>query len=179
MSTRKLVALEHVSLDGFLAGPNGELEWIRGVDDDELWNYVSPITAAADTAVFGRVTYGIMAGYWPTAGAGPDATQHDIDHSRWLNGATKLIVSKSLESAPWGASDVAQLVRDADDIARLKAQPGANMLIIGSASVVRECTRLGLIDEYWIKLNPILLGGGTPLFPTRDTRLDLQLVDSR
>ena len=178
MSPRKIVLLEHVSLDGFLAGPNGEMDWIR-VDDPAMWDDVKALTDAADTAIFGRTTYEMMESYWPTAGDAPGASQHDIDHSRWLNNSTVIVVSRTLESARWGASGQAQVIKDTTTLRALKDQPGANMLLIGSASLARECARLGLIDDYQINVNPVILGGGTPLFPQLTTSRTLELVASR
>src|SRR6266542_2453188 len=134
---RKLVLLEHVSLDGFVAGPNGEMDWISV--DDELFDYVHPIVASADTAIFGRVTYELMQAYWPTAGDSPDATRHDVEHSRWLNNATKLVFSRTLTAAPWGTSGSVQLIKDnvADEVRRIKQQPGSDLVMIGSASLAR------------------------------------------
>src|SRR5438105_15071532 len=99
---RRLVLLEHVSLDGYLAGPAGEMDWIRV--DDEMWEHVHPIVDTADTAVWGRVTYEMMVGYWPTAPDAPNASAHDVHHGRWLNRATKIVFSRTLDSAPWSAS---------------------------------------------------------------------------
>lgn len=178
MSPRKIVLLEHVSLDGFLAGPNGEMDWIR-VEDDAMWDDVKALTDAADTAIFGRTTYEMMESYWPTAGDAPGASQHDIDHSRWLNNSSVIVVSHTLESARWGASGQAQVVNDTAALRALKDQPGANMLLIGSASVARECARVGLIDDYRVNVNPVILGGGTPLFPQLTTGRTLELVASR
>jgi dihydrofolate reductase len=179
MSPRQVILLEHVSLDGFLAGPNGEMDWIHL--DEELFDAVNSITSTADTALFGRITYSMMEGYWPHAADQPGASRHDVEHSRWLNGATKLVFSNTLESAPWGPSGTATLVRDdpASAVRRLKQQPGADMLLVGSASLARTLIAHGLIDDYWLNLNPVILGGGTPLFPSRPTPLDLTLVASR
>ena len=176
---RKVVLLEHVSLDGFLAGPQGEMDWIS-VDDD-IWEYVIPVTEAADTAIFGRVTYQMMESYWPTAADSPQATRHDIDHARWLNGATKLVFSKTLPAAPWGATGTATLVNDdsVEVMHTLKQQPGRDLVLIGSASLARTFIRLGLIDEYRLNLNPVVLGGGTPLFPDAADMRQLELVASR
>jgi dihydrofolate reductase len=179
-SRRKLVLLEHISLDGFLAGPNGEMDWIRV--GDEVWDYVDPLTAAADTAVFGRVTYQMMASYWPAAADGQAATKHDIDHARWVNGARKLVASRTLAAAPWGKWDNVTLVRDdfAAEIRARKQQPGKDMLLIGSASLARSLIGEGLIDEYRITVNPVVLGGGAPLFPGGVMApLDLCLVEAR
>ena len=82
-----------MSLDGFVAGPNGDMEWLH--IDDEIWDDVTPVIDSADTGVYGRVTYELMAAYWPTAADASDATPHDIHHSRWANGATKLVFRKS------------------------------------------------------------------------------------
>jgi dihydrofolate reductase len=136
MSSRKMVLLEHVSLDGLLAGPHGEMDWIR-VDDPALWDDVKALTDAADTAIFGRTTCEMMEAYWPTAGDAPEASQHDIDHSRWLNRSTVIVVSRTLGSARWGASGQAQVVHDPTALRPLKDHPGANLLLIGSASLAR------------------------------------------
>src|SRR3954470_14000335 len=120
---RRIVLLEHMSLDGFLAGPNGEMEWIR-VDDDAMWEYVTALTANADTAIFGRTTYQMMESYWPTAGDAPDASQHDRDHSNWLNNSRVLVVSKSMRAARWGATREAEVVRDVAELGALRAQSG-------------------------------------------------------
>jgi dihydrofolate reductase len=175
---RKLIVLEHMSLDGFLAGPNGEMDWIRGVDQDAMWEYVNPIALSADTAVFGRVTYGMMESYWPTAGDQPNASRHDIDHSQWLNGATKLLLSKTLSAAKWGDTGSARVVHDVAELRQIKQESGGDMLLIGSASVARECIALALADELRINVNPVILGGGTPLFPNVQTPTTLRLVAS-
>ncbi len=176
---RKIVLLEHLSLDGYLAGPNGEMDWIR--IDDELWDYIGPLTDEADAAVFGRVTYEMMAGYWPTAADQPTATQHDVDHSAWLKKAARIVFSQTLTEAPWGSWGGSQVIARVDpgQIEALKQQPGKNLLLIGSVSLAREFIAQGLIDEYYLNVNPALLGGGKPLFPDAGTRQTLELVGSR
>lgn len=173
---RSVILLMHVSLDGFVAGPNGEMDWIRF--DDEQIDDVAEITASADTALFGRVTYQMMAGYWPTAADDPAASKHDIDHARWVNPAPKLVFSRTLESVEW---ENARIVRDnmAAEITRLKAQPGKNLLMIGSATTAHTFMQLGLIDEYRINVNPVVLGGGLPLFAGVKQRFDLKRVGAK
>jgi dihydrofolate reductase len=172
---RKVSLLEHVSLDGFMAGPNGEMDWIRA--DDELFDAGAQVTDAADTAIYGRVTYEMMAGYWPTAGEQPGAGRHDIEHARWVNAATKLVFSRTLESSDW-ANTVFVKGDIAGTIVAMKQQPGKNLVLIGSVSLAREFIRLGLVDEYWINVNPVVLGGGMPLFPDTGARTDMTLVGS-
>src|SRR3979409_1602991 len=91
---RKLVLFMHTSLDGFVAGPNGEMDWIKV--DDEMFEYVGKRTNGADTALYGRVTYQMMEGDWPTAADRPNATKHDIEHSRWYNKVAKIVLSRTM-----------------------------------------------------------------------------------
>lgn len=172
---RKVIALEHMSLDGFCAGPNGEMDWI--VVDNEIFDVVAPITDKADTALYGRITYGMMEGYWPTAASQPDASKHDIEHSNWYNAVTKIVCTKTLKNdAPPNTRFIGENIPQ--EIERLKAQPGRNILLIGSLSVAQLLSAHGIIDEYWINVNPVVLGQGTPLFQQTD-RLNLRLIESR
>jgi dihydrofolate reductase len=166
----------HISLDGYVAGPNGEMDWIRF--DGDLIDDVKKITDSSDTALFGRKTYEMMAYYWPTAAEQPDASQHDKDHAAWVNPAPKLVFSKMLAEATWNNS---RIIRDnfADEIAAIKSQPGKNLLMIGSATTAHEFMRQNLIDHYRININPVVLGGGMPLFPKLETPLNLELSKSR
>lgn len=175
---RKLVLLEHVSLDGYLAGPNGDMRWIRF--DEELAAQIQPAFDGCDTAVWGRVTYEMMANYWPTAANGPDASDHDRHHGAWVNAATKLVFSRTLERAPWGADAEATIVREdaATAIARLKTQPGGDMILVGSASLARACIAADLVDDYYLDIIPVVIGGGTRLFPD-GANVPLRLVEER
>lgn len=176
---RKITMLEHVSLDGYLAGPRGEMDWISV--GDEMWDFVDPLTDNADAAIFGRRTYEMMLSYWPTAGDGPNASAHDKNHSRWLNDATKVLVSSSTQDASWAGRDNVTVVRDdlAGRMQALKQQPGKGMLLIGSVSVARALIGEGLIDEYRLMLNPVVLGEGMPLYPDSGARQQLELVESK
>jgi len=124
------------------------------------------------------VTYQMMADYWPTVGESSDATKHDIDHARWVNHAPKLVFSRTLENVEWQNS---RIVRDhfPEEIARLKQQPGKNLLMIGSTTTAHTFTQLGLIDEYRINVNPVVLGGGSPLFAGIKAPINLQLVSAK
>src|SRR6185295_1864698 len=96
---RKVVLLMHTSLDGFMAGPHGEMDWITF--DEELADEVGKITDNADTALYGRITYDMMESYWPTAAEGPTASRHDVQHANWVNNALKIVFSKSLKETNW------------------------------------------------------------------------------
>jgi dihydrofolate reductase len=173
---RNVISLMHVSLDGFVAGPNGEMDWIRF--DDELVDEVADLTATADTALFGRVTYQMMEGHWPTAAESPTASKHDIDHARWVNNAPKIVFSRTLENVAWKNS---RIVRDniPEEITRLKQQPGKNLLMIGSTNTAHTFMQLGLIDEYRLNVNPVVLGKGIPLFAEIQDPINLQLLNAK
>lgn len=158
---RKVIALMHISLDGYTAGPNGELEW--AIVDEEIHKDVGNTLATVDTALYGRVTYGMMESYWPTVPANPESTPEELRHARWVEEVQKIVFSRTLGGVTWNNTT---LVRDdiVGEIARRKREPGGEMMIFGSPSVVHAAARGGVVDEYRIYLNPIVLGGGVPLF---------------
>jgi dihydrofolate reductase len=174
---RRVLLLEHVSLDGFVGGPNGEMDWVR-FQDEALWDEVSAFTARSDTAIYGRVTFQMMESYWPTVAEKPGASRHDIEHSRWANAVTKLVFSRTLDHSDWEntrfvKSDVAGVIGE------MKSQPGKDLLMLGSPSLARDFLAQDLIDELWLSVNPLILGAGIPLFDGRAARTGLELVKSR
>jgi dihydrofolate reductase len=170
---RKVILLMHVSLDGFVAGPNGEMDWIKL--DDSLWDYVNTITAAADTALYGAKTYSLMENYWPTAAEQPHATKHDIDHGQWANKVQKLVFSKSLKETDWQNTTI---IRNdiAEEIAKLKEQSGKNLLMLGSPKLAQSFMKLGLIDEFRLNVNPVVIGAGISLFHDVQQPINLALM---
>ncbi len=173
---RKIIFLIHVSLDGFAAGPNGEMDWITY--NDELEQYSHEMHDVTDTAIYGRVTYQMMESYWPSVLDNPASTGYDLDHARWFDSATKIVVSKTLTSAQLKNTI---LIHDhiAEQITKLKQQPGKDMWMLGSPRLAQEFMRLGLIDEYRINVNPVVLGVGMPLFANLDKPLNLNLIEAR
>ena len=176
---RRVVLFEHMSLDGCLAGPGADMSWVRV--DDEWWDYAAPIIDAAGTAIFGRITYQLMQAHWPSVADDPSAGPHDIHHSEWTKTATKLVFSKTLPAAPWDASGDATLIRDdvATVIRQLRQEAGKDLVVLGSASLARTLIRAGLVDDYHISVNPVIVGGGTPLFPDMTSLRPLSLESSR
>ncbi|MBA3829797.1 MAG: dihydrofolate reductase family protein [Taibaiella sp.] len=172
---RKIVLLEHVSLDAYVGGPNGEMDWINL--DEEMFDLIGRLTDEADTALYGRNTYGMMQAYWPGAADKPGATRHDVHHSSWYNTVTKLVVSDTLPELQ--APDV-RIIRGNNlvpDINAYKKAEGKDVLLIGSPSVARALTANGLIDDYWLFMNPVILGEGITIFPHQKDRLSLVLAD--
>jgi len=169
---RKLVLLMHTSLDGFVAGPNGQMDWIQV--GDEMFDIAGERTNEADIALYGRVTYEMMQSYWPTAADKPDASRHDIQHSTWYNSVKKVVVSKTMKGA-----DVPNTTIISEnlpgEVSRLKQETGNHILLIGSPSVVHALLKENLIDDYWLFVNPILLANGIPLFQGTKNSIKLKL----
>lgn len=151
----------HVSLDGFVAGPNGELNWIQV--DEEIFDFVGTMTEKADTALYGRVTYQMMQDYWPTAADQPNASKHDKEHSVWYKNVHKVVLSRTLSEQ---GLENTTIISDqlTDNINRIKKQEGRNILIFGSPTASYSLLQQGLIDEFWFFMNPIILGNGIPMF---------------
>jgi dihydrofolate reductase len=166
---RRLIASEMVTVDGFFAGANGELDWF--VQGEELDEFANNLLDSVDTILYGRVTYQMMAGHWPHAsGSFADRT----------NRLPKLVFSSTLDETPWGDWDNARPLKGAlaDEVAKLKNEPGNDMVIYGSGRVVQALTRLGAIDEYRLVVNPVVLGAGRPLFDGVAERHNLRLTES-
>ena len=165
----------HISLDGFVAGPNGELNWAKV--DEELFDYVGKRISKSEAALYGRVTYEMMEGYWPTAGDAPDASKHDIDHSKWYKKAHKIVLSNTLNEADLTNTTV---IGDnlSERINELKQQDGEDILLFGSPTATHALIEQNLIDGYWLFLNPIILGQGIPLFVNIKDKTNLKLLNT-
>jgi len=166
----------HTSLDGFVAGLNGELDWI--LFDESLFDFVATMTDQADTALYGRVTYDMMQDYWPNAGEQPNATKHDKEHSRWYNTVSKVVLSRTIRED--GLQNT-KVISDqlSENINKIKHQDGKNILIFGSPGASQSLLNQGLIDEFWLFVNPIILGKGMPLFKGVTGTTKLKLEDSK
>jgi dihydrofolate reductase len=173
---RHLIFFMHTSLDGFVAGPNGEMNWIKV--DDEIFDFVATMTDKADTALYGRITYEMMQGYWPTAGDAPDASKHDKEHSAWYKQVSKVVLSTTLNDEGLENTTV---ISDqlADNINKIKQQDGKNILIFGSPRASHSLLAEGLVDEFWLFVNPVLLGEGMPLFKGVKETTQLKFVESK
>ncbi|HZJ60645.1 MAG TPA: dihydrofolate reductase family protein [Chitinophagaceae bacterium] len=173
---RKIVLSMHVSLDGFVAGLKGEMDWIKL--DDEVFDLVGGFTKEADTALYGRVTWEMMDGYWPTAADKPNASKHDIEHSQWYNRVDKLVLTKTMRGKK---ADKVKFISDNifSEINSFKQAPGKNVMIFGSPTAAHSLMEYNLIDEYWLFVNPILLGQGIPLFANIKTRIDLKPLETQ
>lgn len=173
---RNIISFMHISLDGFVAGLNGEMDWIKL--DEEVFDYISKRIDEGNTALYGRVTYQMMESYWPTAADQPGASKHDIDHSKWYAKAHKLVLSTSLKEADL----INTTIIDAglsESINKIKQQSGNDILVFGSPTATHSLIKLGLIDGYWLFVNPVILGVGIPLFADIKEKIKLKLLTSR
>jgi dihydrofolate reductase len=169
---RNLILFNMVTLDGFFAGPGGEIDWHNV--DQEFNDFANEQLSSADLLVFGRVTYEGMASYWPT----PAGLRDDPIIAGRMNTIPKVVFSKTMKQAEWQNT---RLVGEniGEEMSNLKKQPGKNMFIFGSANLALAFTKLGLIDEYRLIVNPVVLGKGRSLFEGMSDRLYLKLISSR
>jgi len=159
-----------VSLDGYLAGPGGDLSW--HAINDEFLKYAVEMLEPVDTILFGRVTYELMVSYWPTS----HAKSTDPLVADKMNNSQKVVFSKTLEKVEW---ENTTLIRGdiEKNILELKEQPGKDIVILGSGTIVSALTELDLIDEHRIIINPVILGSGIAQFTGNLSRKDLHLND--
>ena len=173
---RKVILSNSVTLDGFFEGPNRELDW--HIVDEEIKKYANDLLNNVDALLFGRVTYQLMADYWPAAATNSSTSKSDLEIADKMNNLPKIVFSKTLQQVEWNNS---RLVKEniAEEISKMKQQPGKDMVIFGSGSIVSTFMQFGLIDEYRIIVNPVVLGNGKPLFKDINDKQNLKLLKTR
>lgn len=173
---RKIISFMHVSLDGFVSGLNGEMDWIKV--DEEIFDFVAQRINEGNTALYGRVTYEMMEGYWPTAADGPNPSKHDIEHSKWYKNVHKIVLSKTMKQ---NGSAKTEIISDGlqNRIEEIKEKEGKEILIFGSPTATHSLMELNLVDGYWLFVNPVILGKGVPLFAGIKDKMNLTLQSTR
>jgi dihydrofolate reductase len=171
---RKIIWMMSVSLDGFMEGPNRELDW--HLFYDELHRHFNEELGAMGAFLDGRVTYELMARFWPTADKDPSSTPPVAEFARIWRDMPKIVYSRTLERADWNTTVVRDVVRE--EVMQLKAQPGGD-LVLGGADLAASFLHHDLIDEYRIYVHPVIIGRGKPMFPPSDARIDLRLAETR
>lgn len=158
---KKVILFDHVSLDGFVAGPNGELDWV--LIDNQMFDFVNKRTSKTNTALYGRVTWQMMDNYWPTAGKNPKASKHDIEHGEWYNKIDKIVLSKTIKSDP--SKKVRVIGNDlVNEVNEIRNGSDGEILVFGSPRASHALEQNNLVDGMWLFVNPILLGKGISLF---------------
>jgi dihydrofolate reductase len=170
---RKIIYSMTVSLDGFIAGPNGEIDW--SPPDEELHRFHNEQVGELGAHLLGRRLYEEML-YWETADENPSAADFELEFARIWKALPRIVFSNTLERVEGNA----RLARDsvAEEVARLTEQPGRDVAV-GGAGLASTFIKLDLVDEYRLFVSPVVLGGGTPYFPPLDKRLNLELVETR
>jgi len=170
---RKLIVFNSVSLDGYFTDAKGDISWAHKHDPE--WNdFVGRNVQSGGELMFGRVTYEMMASYWPT----PQAMDNDPEVAEGMNNLPKVVFSRTLDEATW---ENTRLFKGnlAEEVRKLKAEPGDQLVLMGSGSIVSQLTDERLIDEYQCVLNPIVLGGGRTMFDGIKDPLNLELRKTR
>ena len=169
---RRLSVFNFITLDGYFEGPNGDLSWHKhGAEENE---YAGEMFKSGNTLLFGRVTYEMMSSYWPTPRAMKDAPIV----AEGMNKANKIVFSRTLEKVEWNNT---KLVKNniEDEIKKMKQMNGKDMTLLGSGSILTQFAEQGLIDEYQILVDPVVLGDGTPIFKDIKHKLELKLATTR
>jgi dihydrofolate reductase len=169
---RKLIYSMGVSLDGFIAGPNGEIDW--SAPDEELHRFHNQQAREVGVQLYGRRLYETMT-YWQTAEENPSATEYELEFARIWKATPKLVVSRTLAQVDGNARLISDGIAEA--VTELKQQPGAD-LAVGGAGLAASMIDLGLVDEYRLFVSPVVLGGGTPYLPAVTEKIDLALVET-
>ncbi|MGG4554602.1 dihydrofolate reductase family protein [Paenibacillus sp. FSL W8-0186] len=175
---RKLVLFLHASLDGFVEGPNGDMDigWVSY--DADLQNHAKEILSTADTVIWGRGTYQMMHSYWSSVPSNPSASQYERNHAEWIEKTAKIVFSTTLDKVEWNNSRLVK--KDVEEeIKNLKQQPGKDMIIIGSPRFAHYLIQLNLIDEFKITVSPVLIGSGLPLFQGLQEMIKLKLIENK
>jgi dihydrofolate reductase len=170
---RKLIVSINVTLNGFMAGPNGNLDWHMPYWNEEMSRVTSEQLSNADTILLGRVTYNAMARYWPVQQASPYAAREDAGFADMMNSYTKVVFSKTLTTVSnWSNSRLANRSMT-HEINELKQQPGKDIMVYGSGKLVTALIRHNLVDEYHIWIHPVAIERGRALFKNLHDRLNI------
>jgi dihydrofolate reductase len=171
---RKIVLMLSVSLDGCFEGPNRELDW--QIVDDELHTHFNEVLSEMDAFLSGRVTYELMAGFWPTADEDPASTEPMVEFAAIWREKPKIVYSRTLDHADWNTTIFRDVVPE--EVLELKAQPGRD-LALGGGDLAAAFMRYDLVDEYRLYVHPVLVGDGKRLFQRPDVRAGLRLIETR
>jgi dihydrofolate reductase len=172
---RRLVVFNQVTLDGYIADVNGDMSWAHNANADAEWDaFVADNARAGGLLLFGRITYELMASYWPT----PLATQNAPTVAEQMNALPKVVFSRTLDKASWNNT---RLVRDglAAEVRRMKGESDTDLAILGSGSIVSQLAQERLVDEFQVVVNPVVLGGGKTMFEGLRGTLALKRIRTR
>jgi dihydrofolate reductase len=169
---KKLMVKTAISLDGFLEGPNGDMDWFPK-DDQADWDENFALTDQVDAVLLGRVTYRGYSAFWRSVLAAPsEHSANEVAFARWADKTRHIVFSRSLNEVDWSNSEIRRDL--AEDVPALKREAGKNLLVYGGSSFIGALTERGLVDEYHLVVHPVVLGGGKPLFKAASERRVLE-----
>ncbi|SFC96441.1 dihydrofolate reductase family protein [Bacillus sp. UNCCL81] len=175
---RNVILFLHSSLDGFVEGPNGQMDigWVSY--NEELEKHAREILSTVDTVLWGRGTYQMMENYWTSVPSNPEASEYEIEHAKWIEETSKVVFSTTLEKAEWNNS---KLVKEniEEEINNIKKQPGRDIVILGSPRFAHALMELDLIDVIKITISPVIIGSGLPLFKASEYKRNLSLIENK
>lgn len=171
---RKLLVFNSVTVDGYFTDKNGDMSWAHQQNDPEWDDFVAGNAKSGGELLFGRVTYEMMASFWPT----PAAAQHFPVVAEQMNNLPKVVFSRTLDQATWQNTRLKK-GNLAEEVRKLKTEAGDHMVIMGSGSIISQLALEKLIDEYQLVVNPVVLGAGRTIFDGLKERLKLKLTSSR
>jgi dihydrofolate reductase len=174
---RKVILSLQVTLDGFIEGPKGALDWAM-IEDEETWKDVIELQELTDTLLLGRMMYPAFEKYWLAASTNPSSNKNEIKYALLASNMQKIVFSKTLKKVEWKTT---RIIRDRieEEVIRMKQQPGKDLVLLGGAGIVSTFMNLGLPDEYHLIVNPVVLGGGKPLFKDIKERHKLSLIKTK
>jgi dihydrofolate reductase len=175
---RKVILFMHVSVDGFVCGPNGEQDWMTMNDVIMDRFMVSHFYSRVDTMLIGRVLYQGFENFWPAVAKSKDYPEDLIEFAHWMENTPKIVFSRTLNQLSWANSRLAK-DEPVEEVRKLKEEKGGDMVIFGGAGIIEYFTRHNIVDEYQIKLEPIILGQGRPLFKDLKERIPLTLMEGK
>lgn len=172
---RKLIVAEFMTLDGYIARANGEMDFFNSNNDEEIFQEMISTQLGWDTLLLGRVTYQTLVGFWPNSKNEKDPV------AAFMNNVKKVVVSKTLTEVPWGKWNNTSLINKniAEEIQKLKMQEGKDIAVLGSAELIQTLIHLQLVDEYSLLVYPIVLGNGKLLFKNIKAQYSLELLECR
>jgi dihydrofolate reductase len=171
----RLTVFNSVTLDGYFTDPKGDMSWAHaGADDPEWTSFVADNASGGGVLLFGRITYDMMKSYWPTPQAAKDAPVV----AEQMNKLPKVVFSRTMDKATWNNT---KLVKGdiAEEVRKLKEDSRSGLVIMGSGSIVSQLAPHGVIDEYQIIVNPVVLGSGRTMFENLRKKLDMKLTKTR
>jgi len=177
---RKIIAALQVSVDGFIEGPNGEMDWVM-TNDEEEWKEVFEMLDNIDTLILGRKMYPAYEQHWMSVLTNPNdqlpenssiASKDEVAYAAFADKTPHFVLSKTLDKVAWKTT---QIIRQVDEIRDLKKKCGKDIYAVGGATLISSLMNLGLIDELHLRVNPVILGGGKALFKDLNQRHSLKL----